>query len=170
MRLFDSHAHYFDHRFDEIGGADGILQSEVFGKDVARVINVGTNCDNASRCLEQAARYEGMYAALGIHPEDARYLEGTPEENLARLESLLGDKENRREKKIVAIGEIGFDYHWEGYDSALQKKYFEAQMRLAERLELPVIIHDLLHDLVYLVNDYIIDRVKKPVEGRSADP
>ena len=90
MRLFDSHAHYFDDRFDGI--ADGILKNEVFCGKVERVVNVGTNNENNIVCLEQSRNYDGMYAACGIHPEDARYLEGTPDEELSRLEKIISEE------------------------------------------------------------------------------
>ena len=143
MPLFDSHAHYFDRRFAEVeGGADAILTREVFGAGVSRVINVATGCANAAQCLEQAEKYEGMYAALGIHPEDCRHLEGTPEQEVAKLAELLGDAASRRARKIVALGEIGLDYHWEGYDPKRQWEFFDRQMSLANEQGLPVIIHD----------------------------
>ena len=142
MRLFDSHAHYFDDRFDGI--ADEILKNEVFGGKVERVINVGTNNENNTVCLEQSRIYDGMYAACGIHPEDARYLEGTPDEELSRLEEIISEemKKPSSERKLVAIGEIGHDFHYEGYSRELQELYFERQMEMAERYDLPVIIHD----------------------------
>lgn len=142
IQLFDSHAHYFDRRFEEVGGADAILRSEVFGGDVSRVINVGTNNKNNLICIEQTGLWEGMYAAVGIHPEDARYCEGSVAEEVARLADIIGDKESRAAKKIVAIGEIGLDYHYEGFDKARQAEFFDAQMELAEMLDMPVIIHD----------------------------
>ena len=142
MRLFDSHAHYFDDRFDGI--ADEILKNEVFGGKVERVINVGTNNENNIVCLEQSRNYDGMYAACGIHPEDARYLEGTPDEELLRLDEIISEEMKRSvgERKLVAIGEIGHDFHYEGYSRELQELYFERQMEMAERYDLPVIIHD----------------------------
>ena len=106
MPLFDSHAHYFDRRFAEVeGGADAILTREVFGAGVSRVINVATGCANAAQCLEQAEKYEGMYAALGIHPEDCRHLEGTPEQEVAKLAELLGVDMRR----TIALGDYNND-------------------------------------------------------------
>lgn len=142
IKLFDSHAHYFDRRFDEAGGADKILCDEVFSRNVARVINVGTNNKNAQLCIEQAKRYEGMYVAVGIHPEDIEYLERDMEEELAELYALLADREKRISDKIVALGEIGLDYHYEGFDKRAQVSYFDAQMDMARELSMPVIIHD----------------------------
>ncbi len=142
IKLFDSHAHYFDKRFDEAGGADNVLQNEVWGKNVVGVINVGTNNRNSLYCIEQAARYEDMYAAVGIHPEDVAYCRGNVSDEVDTLKGIIGDSENRKSKKIVALGEIGLDYHYEGFDKELQMKYFDAQMELALELDMPVIIHD----------------------------
>ncbi len=140
MRLFDSHAHYFDDRFD--GTADEILTREVFGKDVKRVINVGTNNKNNRICLEQARKYSGMYVAFGIHPEDVSYCKKTPDEEIAELRELIVEEKSKPESKVVAIGEIGFDFHYEGFDRELQEIYFDKQMILAKELGLPVVIHD----------------------------
>ncbi len=139
MKLFDSHAHYFDSRLEGLGGADKVLAEEVFGGEVARVINVGTSGRTNLLCIEQAKKYDRMYAAVGIHPEDARELPDDPEQELMKLRGLL---ENKKENKIVAIGEIGFDYHYEGYDKEKQARYFEEQMKLARELSMPVVIHD----------------------------
>ena len=144
MKLFDSHAHYFDKRFspsEDFSGVDQLLETEVFGKDVGGVINVGTGNRNNIICIEQAARFDKMYAAVGIHPEDVEK-ESDISEEIEKLSSLIDTEEKRRASKIVAIGEIGLDYHYEGYDKAKQQECFEAQLSLAERLELPVVIHD----------------------------
>ncbi|MBR7099137.1 MAG: TatD family hydrolase [Clostridia bacterium] len=130
--IFDSHAHYFDRRFEELtGGADEILQA-VMPRPVGTVINVGTNLENSRRAVEQAAQYGGMYAAVGIHPEDCHYIEDV---SLAmeQLSELLGTPESRDARKIVALGEIGLDYHYENYgDIPMNKEkqmlFFRAQM------------------------------------------
>ena len=140
--LFDSHAHYFDRRFDEIGGGDKVLTEEVFGGDVAYVINVGTNDVTNRLCIEQAKKYDGMYVAAGIHPEDVRGCESTLGVELDKLSLLLGDRDDQRANKIVALGEIGLDYHYEGYNKALQAECFDSQMCMAKEKKLPVIIHD----------------------------
>lgn len=140
--LFDSHAHYFDTRFDaETEGADFILNSSVFGKGIEGVINVGTNLRTSGQCIEQAQCYEKMYAAVGIHPEDTVSADCL-NNDIEALSMLASDSAVRRKNKAVAIGEIGLDYHFEGFDRELQKMYFEAQLELAEHLDLPVIIHD----------------------------
>ncbi len=138
--LFDSHAHYFDRRFE--GQVDDLLTNGIFGGCVSGVINVGTDPENAILCIDQAKRYAGMYAAVGIHPEDCKALTGSVEEEVGRIRTLLDTPEKRKENKIVALGEIGLDYHWEPIERELQQTYFEAQLALASELELPVIIHD----------------------------
>ena len=137
-KLFDSHAHYFDERFEDL--ADKILTEEVFGKNVGKVINVGTNNKNNLTCLMQAKKYENMYVALGIHPDDCQYCEKSPEEEVAELERLITSE--RESGKVVAIGEIGYDFHYDGFDKDKQREFFELQMKLAEKLSLPVCIHD----------------------------
>ena len=137
--IFDSHAHYFDARFEhETDGADAVLQ-EVFAAGIGTIINVATNMGNVERCLTQAQRYPGMYAAVGIHPEDAQQLQLEPDRELSALEALLTERAGH---KIVALGEIGFDYHYEPVNYDLQKIFFERQMQLAQKYNLPVIIHD----------------------------
>ena len=84
MKLFDTHAHYIDARFEEEyeGGADALLP-EVFASGVSYIINVGTNPENSIRAVEQAKKYEGMLSAVGIHPTDCEYLSGTPDAKLS---------------------------------------------------------------------------------------
>lgn len=142
-KLFDSHAHYFDKKFDTAGGADGILLSADFEQSVCGVINVATNCDNAIECIEQAKKYPFMYTAVGIHPSDAQSLcDMPPSFYIERLRELVCDDNVRKANKTVAIGEIGFDYYWKPVDKALQYEYFDGQMRLAREYGIPVIIHD----------------------------
>ena len=147
--IFDTHAHYFDQKFESVeGGADAILCDLFENHGIAKIVNVGTNLQNAHAVIEQASRYAGMYAAVGIHPEDCHFITD-PEAALAELSALLENEEARTQNKIVALGEIGLDYHWQSYDNGkipmnkeLQAFFFEEQMKLAERLGLPVIIHD----------------------------
>ena len=145
--IFDSHAHYFDSRFEREyeGGADALLHT-ILPSPVSHVINVGTDLRSSQLAIEQAERYEGMYAAVGIHPGDCHYLPDF-EASMEMLCDLLGTPESRWERKIVAIGEIGLDYHFDHYgdipmNRELEMRYFRAQMEIAQYLELPVIIHD----------------------------
>lgn len=141
--IFDSHAHYFDRRFEsESEGAEMILKRDVFARGIAGVINIATNVKTSRICIEQAAKYDKMYATVGIHPEDVPYCERTQDEEIADIRALVENREERKKNKIVAIGEIGLDYHYEGFDKDAQMRFFEAQLSLAEELDIPVIIHD----------------------------
>ncbi len=143
-KLFDTHAHYYSRKFDELdGGADGLLSSAEFQSCVGCVVNIGADIETSKAVVAQAKLYDFMYSAVGIHPTDAQNTCGDDVQgNISKIEAMLADPEARRENKIVAIGEIGFDYYWQPVNKELQYKYFDAQMRLAEKYDLPVIIHD----------------------------
>ena len=140
MRLFDSHAHYFDARFSSPEcpeGADALLTRLFESGEVDTVINVGTDVPASLLAIAQAARFPKMYVAAGIHPSDAmRYPDMDVE--LEKLEKILSDPQN----KIVALGEIGLDYHYPDTDKTRQTAYFTSQLALAKKLDLPVVIHD----------------------------
>lgn len=138
--LFDSHAHYFDARFE--GTADALLREEIFGGGAEGVVNVATNGDNALRCIAQAAQYPKMYCAVGIHPEDGQNTEEPLSVCLDKIRILLDTAEKRKRNKIVALGEIGLDYHSENPNKLRQAELFEAQMAMAAEYSLPVVIHD----------------------------
>lgn len=140
-RIFDSHAHYYDARFYADGQTPEALLASLFAGEIGTVINIGTSLENAGAVLSQAAKYPRMFAALGIHPTDGQAYDD-PAAAVAKLETLLGDQESRAARKIVAIGEIGLDYHYPDTDKKKQAELFERQLLLAEGLDLPVIIHD----------------------------
>ncbi len=139
MRLFDTHAHYWDPRFcDELGTAElDALLTELLSRPVPHIVNVATDPRSARLAIAMAGRYEGMLTALGIHPNDGQAL-SDPEVALREIETLLSDPASR----AVALGEIGLDYHYDDTDKDKQKNLFRAQMQMAERLSLPVVIHD----------------------------
>ncbi len=144
MRYFDSHAHYFDSWFDEYEGGACALLEKLFADNVSGIVNVATNVDNLRECIAQAAKYDKMYVAAGIHPEDCLYIEDI-DAALSEIERYISDDSERAANKIVAIGEIGFDYHVEGLNDGIkakQKYVLESQMKMAEKYGIPVIIHD----------------------------
>lgn len=123
----DSHAHLDDRRFDED-------RETIFSTldEVGLVINVGCDLPSSERSIALAERYPFVYAAVGSHPDDAD-----------RVDCKLLDTYRRlaKHEKVVAVGEIGLDYHYEDVPRAVQINAFEAQMDLAEALGLPVIVH-----------------------------
>lgn len=138
MKYFDSHAHYYDERFlDECSeGVDNLIDA-LLNESVSYIINVGTSPETSRLAIEQAKRFDNMYTAIGIHPSDTRFLSDLDSE-LSDIEALIKDKDN----KCVCLGEIGLDYHYPDTDKEKQMRYFEAQMHLAERLSIPISIHD----------------------------
>lgn len=144
MRYFDSHAHYYDTRFEQdeaflqvYPGGVGQLLETLFSDSVCAIVNVGTNPDTNRAAIRQARCYPTMYTALGIHPTDACMLPDIGEA-LAHTQRLL----SAQDTKCVALGEIGLDYHYPDTNRALQWEVLDAQMRMAQRLCLPVVIHD----------------------------
>ncbi len=128
--IFDSHAHYDDEAFD----ADREeLLTRLFSEDVCGIINVGCNLETSKKSVELARKYPLIWAAVGVHPHDAEKVSANYLEELASLLS---------EPKVVAIGEIGLDYHYDFSPREVQKKVFEEQLKLAKDLDLPVIIHN----------------------------
>ncbi len=148
MKLIDSHAHYFDRRYDDPaqGESAEILLSRILSPDspIGGIVNVGTSLATSRLCMEQAAKYPGMVCAVGLHPEDA-VLSGDPHGELDAIEALLRQgKEVLQAHKIVALGEIGLDYYDHGFpiNKPLQQEVFDRQLALAAKLDLPIIIHD----------------------------
>lgn len=132
MKLFDSHAHYDDPHFD--GVRDDVLR-EVHACCVARITNIGSSLATSRTTLALADRFPFVYAAVGVHPSDA----ADDMQNSGWLDEIAA---MTKHAKVVAIGEIGLDYHYGKDDTAEQAACFRAQMALARDLHLPVVIHD----------------------------
>ena len=133
MRLFDSHAHYDDARFD--GETERIL-AEVHASGVEKITNIASSLATSRASVRFAETHDYIYASVGVHPSDAvRDMQHT--DWLEQLEGLY-----RSSEKVVAIGEIGLDYHYGKEDKEEQKLCFDAQMQLAAKLDAPVVIHD----------------------------
>ncbi|SHE28325.1 TatD DNase family protein [Thermoanaerobacter uzonensis DSM 18761] len=126
--LVDSHAHLEDEKYDR----DREKVIEECKKDLTFLINVGSNLLTSKQSIELAHNYDFIYASVGIHPHDAQR-EFDKVEEIERL-ALQG--------KVVAIGEIGLDYYYNDPPKEFQKEVFTKQIRLAKKLNLPVIIHD----------------------------
>lgn len=149
--LFDTHAHYNDHKFDEGGeteGRDSVLE-DLFSQNIRHIVNAGTNPETNLESIALAEKYPGMYAAVGIHPEDI-----SPEDD---IETVMGELERQlSHPKVVALGEIGLDYHWDTVPKDTQKVWLRRQLALAEKTGMPVIIHDReAHgDIMDILRDY----------------
>ena len=129
----DSHAHIDG---DEFGGERDEVVARAREAGVRAILNVGTgdpHGGNFERAVALAESYEGVYAAAGVHPHDARLYDEGAERRL--LEVLRGSE------KVVALGEIGLDYHYDNSPREVQREVFARQLRLAREEGLPVIIH-----------------------------
>lgn len=130
--IFDSHAHYESGQFD--ADREELLGSVLPQKGVVGVINMGSDMESLQQTVDLCDKYGYFYGAVGIHPECAADL---PADWLQQVEKLLSHP------KIVAVGEIGLDYHWEdACPREKQKEVFIAQLELAAKYGLPVVIHD----------------------------
>lgn len=128
--IFESHAHYDDEAFDE--DRELILGKELPAAGIDTVINVGASLNSCKKTLDLMEMYPYIYGAIGIHPSDTGDLN---EENFAGL------KEWCTKEKVVAVGEIGLDYHYDEPKKDVQKEWFVKQLHLAKEIGKPVIIH-----------------------------
>ena len=135
MKFFDTHAHCDDNRYEAeyVGGTRGVI-TDCLNDNISHIVNIGTNLENSRTSIVLAEEFENVYASCGIHPSDVFY--ESVDEAISTIENLLSHP------KAVALGEIGLDYHYEDIPAELQMIYFEKQMKLAEKLQIPVIIHD----------------------------
>lgn len=129
IMIFESHAHYDDEAFNE--DRETLLAS-MQENGIGTIINVGASIASTQSTIALTQQYPFLYGAAGVHPSETAELD---EDRLCWLEQQC------RREKIVAVGEIGLDYHWPEPDRALQKYWFEKQLELAARVNLPLIIH-----------------------------
>ena len=128
--IFDTHAHYDDEQFDT---DREVLLLGMAEQNVGTIINVGASLDGCWRSVELAHQYPFVYAAVGVHPDEVGDLN---DQTFARLRETA-----RTEEKVVAIGEIGLDYHWDVQPHEVQQHWFVRQMDLAKEMSLPIIVH-----------------------------
>lgn len=143
--IFDSHSHYDAERFE---GRSEELIAGLFADGLSGIIHACTDFESARFGLSMSGKFESFYTSAGIHPEYAGEFSA---DDIPKLRELALSSE-----KVVAIGEIGLDYHYEGYDRERQIELFRAQVELANELGLPVIVHsrdatgdcmEILHEL-----------------------
>lgn len=142
--IFESHAHYDSHQFEE----DRVeLLNSMQEQGVGTIVNVCADWDSVTEVVEMAQKYPFMYAAVGLHPDEVGEL------NDERFEFL---KSQCQQEKVVAIGEIGLDYYWDNESHDVQKQWFVRQLELARELGLPVIIHsrDAAEDTLKIMKEH----------------
>lgn len=142
MRIIDSHAHYDDDAFD---GDRFELLDRLFSGNIDKIVNVGCSVKSSYSSAALAERYPKIFAAAGLHPDSADETDRLDEIKLLCMK-----------EKVVAVGEIGLDYHYEDHHRDVQKQAFEEQLILAKELDMPVIVHsrDAWEDTMSLLRKY----------------
>lgn len=131
MLYFDTHAHYDWEEFD----IDRDKLFDKFKKSLCGLVNIGINLESAKKVKKYSDEYKYMYYSIGIHP-----MEVEKRNSLDLIEQIFKNELKNKNSKLIAIGETGLDYHF-NYPVELQKEYFIEQIRLANKYELPIIIH-----------------------------
>ena len=174
--IFDTHAHYNDKQFD--ADRDELLSS-MSEQNVGTIVNVGASFQDCKDGVALAKKYPFVYAAIGLHPDDVGELEAAEPVGSAGESGVVKDavsgceagdaagqsgnavfewlrKTAENETKVVAIGEIGLDYHWNVEPHDIQEKWFRRQLDLAEALNLPVSVHsrDAAEDTLRILKEY----------------
>lgn len=142
--IFDTHSHYDDEQFDE--DREQML-ADMPSLGVGTIVAVSASWDSCPKTIEFAANYPYVYAAIGIHPDEVGSL---TEERFAEMEEMLSAN------KVVAVGEIGLDYHWDVEPRQVQKDWFIRQLDLARKHNLPVLIHsrDAAQDTMEIMKEH----------------
>ena len=160
--IFETHAHYDDEKFD---GDREELIAELREAGIGHVINVGASIESTKTTLELVKKYDFMYAAAGVHPSD---VDGLNEETFAWL------AEQTRLDKTVAVGEIGLDYYWDKEPEVQknQRTWFQKQMELARKADLPVIIHsrDAAGDTMRIMKEVHAEEIPGVIHCYSYSP
>lgn len=141
--FIDTHCHISKEYFDDIPN----LIDKIVKSGVNKVIVNGCDMKSNLEVLELVEKYDIVYGALGFHPTE---LDDFSDEQLFWLEK------NINNKKIVAIGEIGLDYHYDNTDKVKQKEVFEKQLQIASKYHKPVIVHsrDAINDTYNIISKY----------------
>lgn len=142
--IFDTHAHYGDSRFDS--DRQEVL-SGLRNQGVGRIVEVGAGIPSTREALALANQYDFVYAAVGIHPGEVGELQEPQMEWL---------REQTQDDRVVAVGEIGLDYHYDTPSREIQKHWFARQLEIASDTGMPVIIHsrDAAQDTWDIMQEY----------------
>ena len=136
MDFFDSHSHYNDEQFDE--DLENIIKS-TYNDGITKFVCAGYSLESSKKSLEISKKYDFIYSTCGISPNDVPENKEDIQKQLEQLENIV--KENISKNKIVAIGEIGLDYYWHKENKEIQKEMFIRQIELANKYNLPIVIH-----------------------------
>lgn len=155
--IFDTHAHYDDEKFDE--DREKIIE-EIYKSGVTKFISAGYSLESSKKGLEFAHKYDFVYTTSGISPNDILNSLEENELELNKLEELVSKELKKEFPKILGIGEIGLDYYWNKENKDLQKQVFIKQIDLANKYNLPIIIHtrDAISDTLEILKKHPVNR------------
>ena len=147
MGFFDSHSHLNDEKFDE--DREKIIK-EIYESGTTNFITAGYSVEGSKKAINIANNYEFIYATVGVSPNDIPQTEEELWKQLAEIKDLA-----KSNKKVLAIGEIGLDYYWNTDNKEIQKKAFIEQIKLANELDLPIVIHtrDAVMDTIQILKE-----------------
>ena len=153
IKLFDSHSHLNDEKFDEDREE---LIKEIIKNDNFEFVTAGYNLEGSKKAIDISNKYKNIYATCGISPNDIPQNEDKLWKELKEIEELA--KNNK--EKVVAIGEIGLDYYWNVGNKDIQKKVFIEQIKIANRLNLPIVIHtrDAICDTLQILKENNVEK------------
>jgi TatD DNase family protein len=142
--IIDSHVHLND---EELFPRIEEIIERAKDNNVKAFICIGYDRESSELALDIATMYEEVYAAIGIHPSEAKHYK---ESDLEWLE------QNLKHPKVKALGEMGLDYYWDKSQEVRQKELFIKQIQLANRYNLPIVVHmrDSLNDTYEIIKDY----------------
>lgn len=145
MEIFDSHAHYDDEKFNE--DREEIIKS-IYEEGITKCINIGCDIKTSENSIKLSEKYDFIYATCSIHPSEIPQTEQELWKQLDKIKEMA-----KINKKVVGIGEIGLDYHWNKDNIELQKKAFIEQINIANELNLPISIHtrDAIDDTIEII-------------------
>ena len=157
MEFFDSHCHLDDERFDEDREK---LISEIKKANITKFVSAGYSLDGSINGVALSKTYDYIYTTCGISPNDIPQNEEDLWKDIEIIRNIVED--NIKDKKIVAIGEIGLDYYWEKdlQRRELQRQAFIRQIEMANALDLPIVIHtrEAVMDTLEILKEHIVNK------------
>ena len=154
MEFFDSHSHYNDEKFND--DREQLIQ-DTYNEGITKFVCAGYNILSSVQAIDLSEQYEFIYSICGISPNDIPQSEKELWKNIDEISRIVTQNKN---KKIVAIGEIGLDYYWNKENKELQKQAFIKQIELANKLNLPIVIHsrDASVDTIDIIKTYQVNK------------
>ena len=148
MEFFESHSHYNDVKFEN--DIKKIIR-ENYEKGITSVVCAGYSLNSSEQAIQLSKQYDYMYATCGISPND---IHEHVDEDICQLEELA------KTEKVVAIGEIGLDYYWNKENKEKQKEVFIKQIKIANRLNLPIVIHtrEAIYDTLEIIKKNTVNK------------